>query len=383
MASGLADGGRVVATTGAMAGTLPPGTLPSGIRATVPGREFNTEAYDRIDDNAFRAVTQDPLSTFSIDVDTASYANVRRFLNGGSLPPRRRGADRRADQLLPFRLSTRPARADAAVLGHDRAGGLPMEPAASPGARRPAGARTRHRTPCRARNLVFLLDVSGSMAPPDKLPLVRTAMRMLVDTLTAAGPHRDRRLCRRERHRPAVDERRAQGRDSPGDRAARGGRLDQRRAPGSRSRTRSRRSTSSRAGINRVILATDGDFNVGVTSQGELTRLIEEKRASGVFLSVLGVGTGNIKDSTMEKLADKGNGNYAYLDSLHEARKVLVARSGRDAGDGREGRQDPGRVQPDERRRLPADRLREPDAAASRTSTTTGRTRAKSAPGTR
>ena len=97
-----------------------------------------------------------------------------------------------------------------------------------------------------------------------------------------------------------------------------------------------------------------------MTSQGELVRLIEEKRETGVFLSVLGFGTGNLKDATMEKLADKGNGNYAYLDSLHEARRVLVARSRRHARDGRQGREDPGRVQPASGRRLPADRLREP-----------------------
>ena len=101
-----------------------------------------------------------------------------------------------------------------------------------------------------------------------------------------------------------------------------------------------------RGGVNRVVLATDGDFNVGVTSQDALVRLIEQKRATGVFLSVLGFGTGNLKDSTMEKLADKGNGNYAYIDSLHEARKVLVRELGGTLDDHRQGREDPGGVQP-------------------------------------
>ena len=115
-----------------------------------------------------------------------------------------------------------------------------------------------------------------------------------------------------------------------------------------------------RGGVNRVMLATDGDFNVGVTSQDALVRLIEQERESGVFLSVLGFGTGNLKDSTMEKLADKGNGNYAYIDSLHEARKVLVRELGGTLDDDRQGREDPGGVQPADGGRLSPDRLREP-----------------------
>jgi Ca-activated chloride channel family protein len=178
-----------------------------------------------------------------------------------------------------------------------------------------------------ARNLVFLLDVSGSMEPADKLPLVRTAMRMLVDTLTArdriaivvyagasgivlpstSGAHK-------ERIHEAIGRLEAGGSTNGGE--------------GIQLAYQVAQEQFVKGGINRVILATDGDFNVGVTNQGDLTRLIEAKRASGIYLSVLGVGTGNIKDSTMEKLADRGNGNYAYLDSLHEARKVLVKEAG-------------------------------------------------------
>ena len=178
-----------------------------------------------------------------------------------------------------------------------------------------------------ARNLVFLLDVSGSMEPPDKLPLVRTAMRMLVDTLTP----RDRIAIvvyagasgvvlpstsggDKEEIHQAIARLEAGGSTNGGE--------------GIQLAYRIAEAQFARGGINRVILATDGDFNVGVTNQGDLTRLIEQKRASGIFLSVLGVGTGNIKDSTMEKLADRGNGNYAYLDSLHEARKVLIKEAG-------------------------------------------------------
>jgi Ca-activated chloride channel family protein len=177
------------------------------------------------------------------------------------------------------------------------------------------------------RNLVFLLDVSGSMMPADKLPLVQKAMRLLTDVLT-------------ERDRVAiVVYAGASGLvlpSTPGDQKERiHGALEQLSAGGSTNGAQGiqlayevARRNFIRDGMNRVVLATDGDFNVGVTSESDLVRLIEEERKSGIFLSVIGVGTGNVKDSTMEKLADKGNGNYAYFDSLHEARKVLVREAG-------------------------------------------------------
>lgn len=317
----------VAAASGAVGGLPSLSSRPSPYPAG-PGQigrpSFNTESYDRIDDNPFRLATQDPLSTFSIDVDTASYANVRRFLNGGSLPPRDAV---RIEELINYFHFEYP----------NPANGLPFsvttELAACPWnpAHRLAlvGLQTRalDMDSVPARNLVFLLDVSGSMASSDKLPLVRTAMRMLVDTLTS----RDRIAI--------VVYAGASGIVLP---STNGGHKD--RIHEAIARLEAGGSTNGGAGIklayqvaqehfvtggiNRVILATDGDFNVGVTNQGDLTRLIEEKRASGVFLSVLGVGTGNIKDSTMEKLADRGNGNYAYLDSLHEARRVLVHEAG-------------------------------------------------------
>ena len=177
------------------------------------------------------------------------------------------------------------------------------------------------------RNLVFLLDVSGSMEPPDKLPLVRNAMRMLVDTLTSqdriaivvyAGASGLVLPSTRGNQKEVIHRALAQLEAGGSTNGAAGIRLAYQVA----------REHFVAGGVNRVILATDGDFNVGVTSQDELIRLIEHERESGVFLSVLGVGTGNLKDSTMEKLADKGNGNYAYLDSLQEARKVLVREGG-------------------------------------------------------
>ncbi len=172
-------------------------------------------------------------------------------------------------------------------------------------------------------NLVFLLDVSGSMTPRERLPLVKQAMRLLVEKLTEndrvaivvyagasglalpsiTGDHKEQIL-------EALENLQSSGSTN----GAEGIQLAYKIAA----------DNFIRGGVNRVILATDGDFNVGVTNQGDLIRLIEEKAKSGVFLSVLGVGTDNLKDSTMQKLADKGNGNYAYLDSVDEARKVLV-----------------------------------------------------------
>jgi Ca-activated chloride channel homolog len=285
---------------------------------------FNTEAYDHIEESGLRRVANDPLSTFSIDVDTASYANVRRFLKDGTLPPA--GAVRIEELINYFRFDYPQPTGDEPFSITTELAPCPWNAKHRLALIGIRGRETPDKAP-QARNLVFLLDVSGSMQPPDKLPLVRSAMRMLVDTLTA----QDRIAI--------VVYAGASGLvlpSTPGDRKetihqaiARleaGGSTNG--AAGIRLAYQMARQHFVRGGVNRVVLATDGDFNVGVTSQDGLIRLIEEERESGVFLSVLGVGTGNLKDSTMEKLADKGNGNYAYLDSLHEARKVLVREGG-------------------------------------------------------
>jgi Ca-activated chloride channel family protein len=295
-----------------------------GIAPAAPVAAWNREAYSKIDENGFHRVTDDPLSTFSIDVDTASYANVRRFLNDGALPPL--DAVRVEELINYFRFDyatptgTRPFAVTTDV------GPAPWAPShrlVLIGLK----ARPMDETRTPPRNLVFLLDVSGSMASPDKLPLVKTAMRMLTATLTPAdrvaivvyagasgtalpstsGADRARIEQAIEDLKPGGSTNGAAGIQLAYDLAAQ---------------------SFIKGGINRVILASDGDFNVGMTSQGDLLRLIEEKRERGVFLSVLGVGTGNLNDSTMEQLANRGNGNYSYLDSLHEARRVLVAEAG-------------------------------------------------------
>jgi Ca-activated chloride channel family protein len=329
-------GGVVGGVVGGLPGAPPPPAAPVRVGGALGGGyafgqmvtrqagAFNTEAYDRIDENRFHRVTDDPLSTFSIDVDTASYSNVRRFLNQGTLPP----ADAvRVEELVNyFRFSYKDPQDGAPFSVTTEVSACPWNPRhrlALIGLQ--ARRMTAERTP--PRNLVFLLDVSGSMTSADKLPLVKTAMRMLADTLNPA----DRVAI--------VVYAGASGLvlpSTPGDRKSDIQKAIADLQPGGSTNGAAgiqlaydiAGQSFLKGGINRVILATDGDFNVGVTSQGELIRLIEEKREKSIFLSVLGVGTGNLKDSTMEKLADKGNGNYAYLDSLHEARRVLIAEAG-------------------------------------------------------
>jgi Ca-activated chloride channel family protein len=317
-----ADAQRRSARVGGGSGTGG-GVYRPGIVAAAP--PFNTESYDHIHDGRVRRVADDPLSTFSIDVDTASYSNVRRFLTDGSLPPE--DAVRIEELINYFRFDYPQAAGEDPFSVTTELAACPWNPK-----HRLAliGIRGRERDedkPVGPRNLVFLIDVSGSMQPPDKLPLVRNAMRMLVDTLTP----RDRiaivvyagasglvlpstRANRKEVIHQAIAQLEAGGSTNGG--------------AGIQLAYQIARRNFVSGGVNRVILATDGDFNVGVTSQDELVRLIEKERESGVFLSALGVGTGNLKDLTLEKLADKGNGNYAYLDSLQEARKVLVREAG-------------------------------------------------------
>ncbi len=283
--------------------------------------EFNTEEYDRIYENEFLDALGNPLSTFSIDVDTASYSNVRRFIDDSRLPP----ADAvRIEELInyftyeyeqpqdehPFsinvELSQAPWNPDH-ILAHIGLQGRDVPKDELPNS-----------------NLVFLLDVSGSMSDANKLPLVKQGFKLMVDQMV-------------ERDRVAiVVYAGAAGTVLPptsgADKATIIQALDMLEAGGSTAGSEGIQLAYELAGENyieggnnRVILATDGDFNVGPSSDAELVRMIEEKREEGIFLTVLGFGTGNYKDAKMEQLADKGNGNYAYIDNIREAKKVLVS----------------------------------------------------------
>lgn len=297
-----------------------PGEVPQWEPPSRYRQDFNTATYDRVEENPFLPAASNPLSTFSIDVDTASYSNVRRFINQGALPPK--DAVRVEEMINYFSYDYREPEADKPF-------SIDLDGTACPwdSSHRLLRIGLKGREVANekrpASNLVFLLDVSGSMTPAERLPLVKQAMRLLVDKLT----EKDRVAIviyaggsglalnstpgnEKEKILRALEELQAGGSTN----GAEGIELAYKVAA----------DNFVKGGVNRVILATDGDFNIGVTNQGDLIRLIEAKAKSGVFLSVLGVGTDNLKDSTMQKLADKGNGNYAYLDSVDEARKVLV-----------------------------------------------------------
>jgi Ca-activated chloride channel family protein len=288
---------------------------------------FNTEAYAYQRDNEYLGAAQNPLSTFSIDVDTASYANVRRFLAGGQRPPPDAVRIEELVNYFPYRYAP-PAPAAAREQGAAPFAAS-LEVAEAPWAPTHRlvriGLKGREvSTAARpAANLVFLLDVSGSMDEPNKLPLVKESMRLLVGKLRP-----DDRVA-------IVVYAGASGLALPSTPVARSAEilaaLDALTPGGSTNGAMGiqlaydiAKANLVAGGINRVILCTDGDFNVGVTNEGELTRLIEEKTKSGVFLTVLGFGMGNYKDATLEQLADKGNGNYGYVDSRREAEKLLV-----------------------------------------------------------
>jgi len=304
----------------AMAPPEPPRIVdPSGDPLAGQG-EFNTEAYDRVYENPFLRVRDQALSTFSIDVDTASYSNVRRFLNQGQMPPK--GAVRIEELVNYFDYDYPPPEDDRPFAAHVEVATCPWSPEHRLARIAIKGKEIDQEEQPEA-NLVFLLDVSGSMNQSNKLPLVKSAMKMLVEQLRPqdrvaivvyAGAARtvlpSTACANTEPILAAIDGLRAGGS------TAGGAGIDLAYAAASEGFIPE--------GINRVILCTDGDFNVGTTNQSELVRVIEQKARGGVFLTVLGFGMGNYKDSTLEKLADKGNGNYGYVDTIHEARKVLV-----------------------------------------------------------
>jgi Ca-activated chloride channel homolog len=297
------------------------GTKPGDAR---PAPEMNTEGYSRVVDNPFIRVAQEPLSTFSVDVDTASYANVRRFLEQSQMPPKDAV---RIEELLNYFTYDDPPPTNADPFAvHVEVAGCPWN-AEHRLARVGLMGRRIDNDKRPPSNLVFLIDVSGSMDQPNKLPLLKTSLQKMVRHLgendrvaivvyaSASGLVLPSTSCARKAEiLTALEQLRAGGSTNGG--------------AGLQLAYDTAVKSFIKGGSNRVILCTDGDFNVGVTAEGGLTRLIESKAKSGVFLSVLGFGMGNIKDNTMEMLADKGNGHYAYIDSLREALKVLVVEMG-------------------------------------------------------
>jgi Ca-activated chloride channel homolog len=285
---------------------------------------FNREGYDNIVENKFLKVTDNPLSTFSIDVDAASYSNVRRMLNYNQLPPA--GAVRIEEMINYFTYQyPQPTGVDPFSINTEIAAcpwnkehrlvSIGLQGKKIPTADLPPS------------NLTFLIDVSGSMESEDKLPLVKASMKLLVDQLreqdkvsivvyagNAGLVLPPTTGTDKMKIKQAIDNLQAGGSTAGGQ--------------GIKLAYATAKSNFAKGGNNRVILCTDGDFNVGVSSDDELERLIEEERKTGIFLTVLGFGTGNYQDAKMQKLADKGNGNHAYIDNQNEAKKVLVSEFG-------------------------------------------------------
>jgi Ca-activated chloride channel family protein len=281
----------------------------------------NTEAYERIIDNPFLSAERNPLSTFAADVSTASYSNVRRFLfDEHRLPPPDAVRVAELVNYFPYRY---PEPDDGAPVR------FTVDLAECPWNAKHhlvrVGMQARRIDPTQMppRNFVFLIDTSGSMNASNRLPLLVDSLNLLVDQLTA----KDRVAIVTYAGSAGLELPSTPGDQKATIRAA----LRRLHASGSTNggegivlAYRLAEENFIRGGLNRVILGTDGDFNVGVTSPGDLTRLIDEKRQSGVFLTILGFGMGNLKDATMEQLAYHGNGHYAYIDTIDEARKVFI-----------------------------------------------------------
>lgn len=289
------------------------------------GPGMGGDRYDRVVENPFRAVKENPLSTFSIDVDTASYANLRRFLlQEGRLPPP--DAVRIEELINYFDYDYSGPTDDVPFAAHIEVAGCPWQAAHRLVRIGLKGSEIKNQQRPRS-NLVFLLDVSGSMDSPDKLPLLKQGMKMLAEQLgendrvaivvyasaeglvlpSTSGQERQKII-------DALEQLQAGGSTNGG--------------AGIELAYRIAQENFIKGGVNRVLLCTDGDFNVGTTSTGSLERMVEEKAKSGIFLSVLGFGRGNLNDAMMETISNKGNGNYAYIDGVTEAQKVLVEQMG-------------------------------------------------------
>ncbi len=332
-----------VTMTPMMHGAPPPAVMPSpahiyrspSMSRIAPGKPMsqpielqhdahNTEQYALIDENPFVAVRAHPLSTFSADVDTASYALVRQALKSNTMP--NKDAVRLEELVNYFHYDLPPAPKGQPF-------SITTEVGASPFNTHYQIVRIGLQAPAiddakvPPRNLTFLIDVSGSMFSANKLPLLKRALLLLVDQLRPE----DKVAMVVYAGNSGLVLPPTKGMDKATIRNAltaleAGGSTNG--AAGIQLAYDTAQKSFVKGGINRVILCTDGDFNVGTTSEGDLTRLIEGEREKGVFLTVLGFGMGNLKDATMEKLADRGNGNYAYIDSIEEARKVLVKQAG-------------------------------------------------------
>ncbi len=293
--------------------------LPRRMEKTNATLPAHTEQYDKLNPNPVKAVAQEPISTFSIDVDTGSYANVRRFLNQGQLPPQ--NAVRLEELINYFDYQYALPKDNKPFAVHTEVVDSPWQPHAKL-LKIGIKAKDLQLNELPAANLVFLVDVSGSMNSPDKLPLVKKTLHILTERLrpqdkvtliTYAGQERvvlpPTSGADKQTILNAINELESGG-STAGEQGIRRAYAEAQKA-------------FIQGGINRILLATDGDFNVGITDFDMLKNLIEEKRKSGISLTTLGYGTGNYNERLMEQAADAGDGNYSYIDNEQEAKKVL------------------------------------------------------------
>jgi Ca-activated chloride channel family protein len=288
--------------------------------AAMSGADWNRESYNSLTENGFVNAGSNPLSTFSIDVDTASYSNVRRFINQGRMPFQ--GAVRIEEMINYFTYSYPEPLDEHPFSVTTELGTCPWNEGHQL-VRIGLKAKDIDRSELPPSNLVFLIDVSGSMSAANKLPLLKRAMKLLVKQLD----DKDQVSIVVYAGNDAIVLHPTTGSEQKRIFAA----IDSLGASGSTHASSGITTAYQLAeqvfipeGNNRIILASDGDFNVGTTSRGELKKLIKKKRKTGIYLTVLGFGMGDYHDDTMEILADKGNGNYAYIDNLPEAKKVMV-----------------------------------------------------------
>ncbi|MBG0801135.1 VWA domain-containing protein [Methylocystis sp. H4A] len=298
-------------------GVRPPMSVDTNV---APESEFR-DRFESKETNPVKSAATEPVSTFSIDVDTASYAVARRALNAGRLPPKDSVRVEEFVNYFPYdypkpESAQTPFKPTITVTPSPWNAGNRLVHVAIQGYALQSAERPR-------ANLVFLIDVSGSMSPQDRLPLIKNALRMLVDELkpedsVAVVTYASGSGVALEPTKVADKAKILAALDALGAGGSTAG------AQGIQDAYRLAESNFDRSAVNRVILATDGDFNVGVTDQSELKGLIERKREKGVFLSILGVGQGNYNDALMQSLAQNGNGAAVYVDTLNEARKALV-----------------------------------------------------------
>jgi Ca-activated chloride channel homolog len=289
-------------------------------RPANPAELPHTENYQHFVENAYVAAAKEPRSTFSASVDTAAYSIIRTKIQGGQLPPKE--AVRVADMLNYFDYDYPRPQGNAPVAATLEMAPCPWNPQHHL-LRIALAAKKYHPSEMPARNLVFLIDTSGSMSAQNRLPLVKQALGLLIDTLTPQD---------RVSIVTYAGDASLRLEPTPGDQKGRinaavhglsasgstngGGGIEMAYAQAAKSFIAD--------GVNRVILATDGDFNVGVSSEGALVQMIEAKRRTGIYLTVLGFGMGNLQDAKLEQLAHHGNGHYAYIDTIDEARKLFA-----------------------------------------------------------